>query len=179
MTASPDAEFERFLLANEDAQLVMGVRESATPWAGSPFEWIMSLASRSRGKAGEELAAAWLRRIGMTVALPRNSGHDRLVSNVPIEVKLSTLWQSGQYVFQQLRDQDYAYALLMGISPNTVSMWLPSKAAAFDHAIPQHGGVTGTDTRWLRFDATAPPPWLSSYGGTLEQCAEVVRQSLG
>lgn len=178
MSASDEADFETFLAANQDAQLAMGVREGSSPWVGSPFEWVMSLASRSRGKAGEMLVEAWLRRIGLTVRPPANSGHDRLVNGSKIEIKFSTLWQAGQYVFQQLRNQDYEHVLLLGISPQEVSVWMPPKAVAFDHAIPQHGGAAGTDTRWLRFDAAAPPGWLHDYGGSLAEGAAYIRRIL-
>lgn len=177
MTA-PETEFETFLAANQDAQLAMGVREASTPWAGSPFEWVMALASRSRGKAGEKLAEAWLRRSGFRVEPPRNSGHDRVVNDNPIEIKFSTLWQSGQYVFQQLRDQDYKYILLLGVSPHEVSVWMPPKAVAFEHAVPQHGGSLGTDTRWLRFNASSPPSWLGAFGGTLGEGAAYIKSVL-
>ena len=156
----------------------MGLRDATTPWAGSPFEWVMSLASRSRGKAGEELAEAWLKRLGCRVGPPRNSGHDRVVNGKAVEIKFSTLWQSGQYVFQQLRDQDYEYALLLGVSPHEVSVWMPPKSVAFDHAIPQHGGSAGTDTRWLRFEAASPPSWLSVYGGSLAEGAAHIKSVL-
>jgi len=146
VSVSDAADFKTFLAANQDAQLAMGLREASSPWVGSPFEWVMSLASRSRGKAGEMLAEAWLRRIGLGVRSPVNSGHDRVVNDRKIEIKFSTLWQAGQYVFQQLRNQDYEYVFLLGVSPHEVSVWMPPKAVAFEHAIPQHGGAAGTDT---------------------------------
>lgn len=173
--SSADVHYEAFLAANQDAQVEMGVRDAATPWAGSPFEWVMSLASRSRGKAGEKLAEAWLRRLGLSVSPPRSSEHDRIVNGVPIEIKFSTLWRSGQYVFQQLRDQDYLHVLLLGLSPHEVSIWMPPKMDAFENAIPQHGGKSGTDTRWLRFDASAPPAWLEPFGGSLADGAVYIK----
>lgn len=176
MSASQEEDFETFLAANQDAQLAMGVPEASSPWAGSPFEWVMSLASRSRGRAGEVLVEAWLRRIDLTVRPPQNSGHDRVVNGHKVEIKFSTLWQAGQYVFQQLRNQDYEYILLLGISPHEVSVWMPPKSVAFEQAIPQHGGAAGTDTRWLRFDAARPPGWLSEYGGSLAEGAAYIRR---
>jgi len=128
---SPDAGLHVFLKANEDAQVEMGLRERVSPWAGSPFEWLMSLPSRSRGKAGEVLAAAWLARNGHRVASPTSADHDRRVNGAKIEIKMSTLWTGGNYVFQQLRDQDYEYVFLLGISPTTASAWFVPKAVAF------------------------------------------------
>jgi hypothetical protein len=39
MTVEDD--FSRFLQANEQAQVEMGVRDKVSPWVGSPFEWLM------------------------------------------------------------------------------------------------------------------------------------------
>jgi hypothetical protein len=138
----------------------------------------MYLPSRSRGTAGEKLVEAWLQRLGLAVRPPVNTGHDRFVNGAKIEIKFSTLWQSGQYVFQQLRDQDYEHVVLLGISPQDASVWMPPKEVAFSHAVPQHGGAAGTDTQWLRFAAVEPPGWLDPYGGALAAAAEFIKRVL-
>ncbi len=173
-----NADFDNFLAANRDAQADMGVIEAMARWAGSPFEWVMHLPSRTRGTGGEKLVEAWLQRLGLAVRPPVNTGHDRLVNGAKIEIKFSTLWQSGQYVFQQLRDQDYEHVVLLEIAPHDVAVWMPPKEVAFEHAVPQHGGAAGRDTRWLRFAATDPPTWLDPYGGTLTEAATFIRTVL-
>lgn len=71
---------------------------------------------------------SWLWHFGLEVAGPSNAGHDRLVAGHKVEIKFSTLWEQGDYVFQQLRNQDYEYALLLGVSPLTAHAWLvPSR----------------------------------------------------
>jgi hypothetical protein len=157
--------FELFLLANQDAQEIMGTAAASNPWAGSAFEWIMRLASRRRGKAGEILVEAWLRRLGYEVGRPLSGDHDRLVGGRKTEIKFSTLWEGGDYVFQQLRDQDYELVVLLGVSPAAAHGWVVPKAVAIERSIPQHGGARGSDTRWLRFRAASPPAWLSEFGG--------------
>ena len=139
---------------------------------------MLLLPSRSRGKAGELLASAWLRRLGYDVRPPRSSGHDRIVEGAPAEVKFSTLWTSGEYVFQQLRDQEYTHALLLGVSPRGASAWFTPKDVAFGHAVPQHGGSKGVDTRWIRFQASSPPSSLADYGGSVQNCADVLARTL-
>jgi hypothetical protein len=81
-----NADFETFLAANETAQAEMGVRDAVARWANSPFEWVMYLPSRSRGTAGEKLVEAWLRRLGLAVGPPVNTGHDRFVNGAKIEI---------------------------------------------------------------------------------------------
>lgn len=166
--------YETLLEANGDAQVRMGRADAADPWAGSPFAWVMRLASRSRGRAGELIVESWLEGMGFEMALPVNSGHDRLVGGRKVEIKFSTLWGSGEYVFQQLRDQDYQYVIMLGVSPTTASCWVVPKAEAFARAVPQHGGAAGRDTRWLRILASAPPEWMTQYGGDLEDAIPVI-----
>jgi hypothetical protein len=138
-------------------------------WMDSPFSWILTLPSRTRGAVGEEIVATWLVSNGCKVARAGQSGFDRIVNNVNIEIKFSTLWKSGGFKFQQLRDQDYAYVFCLGVSPATVQAWLIPKAIAWEHATPQHGGAIGKDTKWLCFQADSPPKWMSDYGGSLAE----------
>lgn len=145
------------------------------PWKGSPFAWILTLPSRTKGAVGEKLISGWLVRSGFRITRPAHSGCDIVVNGVNFEVKFSTLWKSGGYTFQQLRDQDYAYVFCLGISPQAVHAWLLPKQIAWDHAIPQHGGSKGQDTRWLTFSAANPPLWLEQYGGDLD----VARKRMG
>ena len=169
--------YEALLEANGDAQVQMGRADHTDPWAGSPFEWLMRLPSRSRGRAGELIAEAWLTGLGFQVRRPTNSGHDRIVAARKVEIKFSTLWGAGDYVFQQLRDQDYELALLLGISPTLAHCWAVPKAVAFDKAVPQHGGALGRDTRWLRFRVSSPPGWMSDYGGNLDSAVPVLART--
>lgn len=166
--------YEALLEANGDAQVRMGRADAEDPWAGSPFEWLMRLPSRSRGRAGELIAESWLEGLGFNVRAPSNTGHDRIVSNRKVEIKFSTLWAGGEYVFQQLRDQDYELAFMLGVSPSVAGCWLVPKAEVFERAVPQHGGAAGRDTRWLRLMASSPPAWMSSYGGELEEVVPVL-----
>lgn len=163
------ASLEGFLLAKRDAEVAMGRAEQTGPWAGSSFEWLLRLPSRRRGKAGEVLAEAWLRRLGYKVERPVDGSHDPIVEGRKVEIKFSTLWESGDYVFQQLRDQDYELALLLGVSPAMGHGWIVTKSQALEHSLSQHGGARGSDTKWIRFRANAAPAWLGEHGGHLDR----------
>jgi hypothetical protein len=178
--STPDDTLESFLRANSDAQKEMGiVPGGANPWTGSAFEWIKLIpSSRRRGKAGEVLSAAWLRNLGYAVGPPSNAGHDAVVAGHKVEIKFSTLWEAGEYVFQQLRDQDYEFAFLLGVSPLEAHAWLMPKAVAWNHAVPQHGGAAGSDTRWLRILAASPPSWMAPFGGSLADAEGAISDHL-
>jgi hypothetical protein len=79
-------------------------QEGENPWEGSPFEWIRTQSSRRRGKIGEQLLAGYLASRDFTVGPARTSDADRVVNGRLVEVKFSTLWESGIYKFQQIRD---------------------------------------------------------------------------
>ena len=147
------------------------------PWASSPFGWIRSRPSRQVGKIGEQLVAEWCKAKGLRVAKSGDAECDLLVSGLRVEVKFSTLWESGQYTFQQFRDQDYEYAILLGLSPHVAHSWVVAKQVLRLHVIghtPQHAGRKGADTFWLSFPASSPPVWLSTFGGSLSLASEIL-----
>ena len=155
--------------------------EAEDPWANSPFAWIKTRPSRQVGKIGEQLVAEWCKQKGFFVSKSGDSECDLVINGRRIEVKFSTLWESGAYKFQQIRDQNYEYAIFLGISPFDAHCWLVSKVVLRQHVIghlPQHAGKAGTDTFWLSFPATNPPGWLSSCGGALTEAFKVLQRSL-
>jgi hypothetical protein len=81
--------------------------ERLQPWVESPV-YSDDPTSRTRGAVGEKIVDQWLTMNGCTVCKAPHSGCDRVVNGVNMEVKFSTLWADGTYVFQQLRDQDYS-----------------------------------------------------------------------
>jgi len=175
-SANRDPEFD--LLASIAATLKNDyIREGiADPWLGSPFAWILSgPSSRQKGAIGEQLIAGWCAAKGLDVIRSKNSDADRIIGGRKVEIKFSTLWQSGVYKFQQLRDQDYEYVICLGISPQRANCWAIPKDVIMIHTTPQHAGQRGSDTRWLTFPAERPPEWLSSYGGSLSQAFRVLQ----
>lgn len=175
-SSSRDPEFD--LLLSIAATLKSDyIREGNTdPWIGSPFAWILSLTSRQKGAVGEQLIAGWCAAKGLDVTRSKNSDADRIIGGRKIEIKFSTLWQTGVYKFQQLRDQEYEYVICIGISPQRANCWVIPKEVIMNHTIPQHGGQRGSDTHWLAFPADRPPEWLSSYGESLAQAFNVLQR---
>lgn len=156
------------------------VREGADdPWAGSPFAWIRTRPSRQVGKIGEQLVAGWCAAKGLDVTASGDSEADRVIAGRRVEIKLSTLWKSGVYKFQQVRDQDYEFAICLGISPFDAHCWVISKDVLRQHVIghtPQHTGEGGTETFWLSVDPGNPPPWLRPCGGRLAIAYQILRK---
>lgn len=152
------------------------------PWLESPFAWIRTRPSRQVGKIGEQLVAGWCAAKGLDVTSSPNSQADRVIAGQRCEIKFSTLWESGAYTFQQIRDQDYQFLICLGISPFTAHCWVVSKELLREHVIghtPQHAGKAGSDTFWLSFPASTPPLWLRPYGGTLAAGFAAMMRLLG
>ena len=148
-------------------------------WAKSPFGWLLTLPSRSKGAFGEKLVQEIFRLDGFDVKRPAaGSDHDRVINGHRIEIKLSTLWaENKHYKFQQIRDQEYDFLLFLGLSPESAHCWLVPKKEVYDGRVGvshQHGGKAGRDTLWLAFPATKPPAWLKRFGGTIEQAQKLM-----
>ena len=96
-------------------------------WVGSPFAWIKTLPSATRGKIGEQLIEGWCISQNFDVRSSPNSQSDRIINGLRVEIKFSTLWQTGIYKFQQLRDQAYDIVICLGLSPYDIHCWVLSK----------------------------------------------------
>lgn len=168
------------LFAQLSAEAQLGFKDTAADaWEASPFAWIRREPSRRKGAIGETLVRDWARQEGILVEHAANTGHDCRLGGLAAEVKLSLLWGGGEFVFQQIRDQDYVVACLLGLEPQRVHLWAVPKQILWEHSTGQHTGAAALDTKWLRFPAHAPPPWLADYGGTLAKAKAALEEARG
>lgn len=144
-------------------------------WAGSPFAWIRTQPSRRVGKIGEQLVSGWCAAKGFDVQATGDPQADRIISGQRVEIKFSTLWENGSYTFQQVRNQNYAQVVCLGVSPLAAHCWAIPKDVVRANIAPQHGGRQGTDTLWFSVDPNEPHSWLRPFGGTLQQVFRVIR----
>lgn len=127
---------------------------------GQSVWWIERRPSRQVGAIGEKLVAGWLAAKDFDVVRSPDSEADRLIDGHRIEIKFSTLWKNGGYKFQQLRDQNYEFAICLGIGPFSAHCWVLPKAEimrrwkAGDGIKSQHGGARGSDTAWQQESPT-------------------------
>lgn len=150
------------------------------PWVGSPFEWILRVPSRTKGAIGEALVAGWAAAKGFDVTRSHNSDADRIINGQRIEIKLSTLWKNGGFKFQQIRDQEYDFALCIGISPFDAQAWLLPKDILRQYVIGhmgQHTGSEGADTSWIGIPADKPYEWMKPYGERLGDVARLLTEN--
>jgi hypothetical protein len=151
--------------------------DSEDPWANSVFKWIKSQPSRRVGAIGERLVEEWALHHKFDVQRSPDSEADRVINGHRIEIKLSTLWASGGYKFQQIRDQNYEHCFCLGISPFEVHAWLLPKSILQKHVIGhmgQHTGADGADTAWIGFQAGNEFDWMKPYGNTLQDVKKLL-----
>ena len=176
-----DADLAVF--AKLSAEVQLGYEDAAPDeWDASPFGWIRREPSRRKGAIGEALVRDWAAQEGMQVEPAIDSGHDCRIDGMAIEVKFSLVWGGGEFVFQQIRDQSYEVACLLGLEPQRVHLWAVPKQVLWENATGQHMGAAAQDTRWLRFSAVQPSTWLEPFGGPLPEARaalEKARRDLG
>jgi len=171
-------EFE--LLATAANYIKKDFEKNTFAWDGSPFEWVLTLPSSSKGSLGKRLVYQWCALMDLAVDKSPDSDADMTVNGHRVEVKFSTLWKSGIYKFQQIRDQNYEYGIFLGVSPFQAHCWVVSKDILRKYVIGhmgQHTGSSGQETAWLTVYPNNPPEWLNPCGGTLEK-AFIVLKSL-
>lgn len=147
-------------------------------WSTSPYNWIRTKSPRSKGAISETMIEELCKASGLQVLRSKDSQADRIIEGKRVEIKFSLLWEDGNYTFQQIRDQNYEYAIFLGISPGAVHCWLVSKDVLLQYVIghlPQHKGKEGSDTFWVFFIPDKPPEWLADQPGTPEYCLSVLR----
>jgi hypothetical protein len=169
-------EFE--LLASAANYIKNEFNKDTSSWHGSPFEWVLRLSSGSKGKLGKRLVYQWCAIKGLSIDNSPDSDADMLVNGHRVEIKFSTLWENGIYKFQQIRDQNYEYAVCLGISPFEAHCWVVSKKILRKNVIGhlgQHTGSGGQETAWFAVNPNSPLDWLSPCGGTLEQAYKVLK----
>lgn len=151
-------------------------------WEGSPFEWIKSRPSRSIGAIGEKIVASWLALHDFNISRSPDSEADRLVESKRVEIKFSTQWRNGTYLFEQIRDQNYDFAIFLGVSPHDAHCWVVPKDEIIrmwkvEHVLtPQHGGHGGSDTTWARLSpagaGAADDDHFTAFGNDLHGALE-------
>jgi hypothetical protein len=105
MNTKPSNDFT--LLATAANYIRGDIERDYIAWKDTPFEWVLKLPAGSKGKLGKRLIFQWCSLKGLAVDNSPDPEADILINGHRVEVKFSTLWKSGFYRFQQIRDQNY------------------------------------------------------------------------
>src|SRR5215510_5888472 len=140
-TISPDFE----LLSSAAKFIKPEFKKNESLWIDSPFEWVLTLPSASKGKLGKRLVYQWCALKGLSIDSSPDSQADMLINGHRVEIKFSTLWENGIYKSKQIL-----------------------KNHVIGH-MGQHTGSTGQETAWFPVIPQSVPDWLAPCGGTLDQ----------
>jgi hypothetical protein len=166
------------LLASAANFIKSEFKKDESVWAQSPFEWVLTLPSASKGKLGKRLVYQWCAIKGLSIDSCPDSQADMMINGHRVEIKFSTLWEVNIYKFQQIRDQNYEYAVCLGISPFEAHCWVISKKVLKQYVIGhmgQHTGLAGQETAWFAVNPQSPPSWILPFGGTLDEAYKVLK----
>lgn len=172
-----------FICISKAQELAYEKREDLR-WEQSPFKWIKKLSSiKAKGKVFEILLSLYVEGCGILVKPRSGSGHDRRFDDAKTEIKGALLGIDGTFTFNQVRDQDYEYLTLLGLTPTEAYLWIVPKSEVKDQwgtGLPfQHGGKKGVDTTWIsKMLPDNPPYWLQPWGGRLDQGLKVLHKEL-
>ncbi|MBM7473146.1 hypothetical protein [Subtercola frigoramans] len=149
-------------------------------WRASPFEWLLGVPSATQGKIARQLVQDWALSFGMdSYQITDHYQRYVVVNEARIQVKMSTLWASGEYKFQQIRDQEFDFLLCLGVSPNDVHAWLIPKEELATHVIGisgQHTGAAARETSWLKVIPGRAALWLRDYGDQLADVRSLLQE---
>ena len=179
---SEDTLSEDFImLAATSVQLQKEELKKNDLWASSPFEWILQLPARQKGKIARQLIVSWIERKGIIADRPKDPGENLIIRGEKFAIKFSTLWSTGTYKFQQIRKDGYDYLLCFGLSPNEVHCWIFTREYTRENIIKnatlQHKGEKGGEY-WINIHPKHPPKWAEDFGGTLDQAYQVLNKEI-
>jgi len=180
-TASLEVQWESLLAA---AKAVACQPAKKSDWNDSPFVWLKALELKERGDAVARVLEYFLEVTGCVVDTSTSTDADRVINNVPVEIKGCMISSQG-YTFGQIRNQEWRVLLLLTLHPHNAELWAIPKTVFYGQfvAVPalsgfyKHHGSDETPNTWqLKF--TLPPEWLKAYGGTLSQGLSKLRELL-
>lgn len=149
-------------------------------WEESPFKWIPALPAATKGAIGRQLVISWAHTLGLFPQQVTKQSQIYLdLNGTLIQVKFSTLWGSGYYRFQQIRDRDYDYCLCFGLAPFDMNAWLIPKEALDAHVIGtkgQHTGAASSETWWLELSPNTQETWVCDFGNQLADVGQALKR---
>ena len=171
----PEINKDFIMLAATASSLQEEIDDEINPWENSPFEWILKLPPRKKGKLGGDLIASWLGSRGLSIVATKDSSEKLLINGLRFATKFSTLWENGIYKFQQVRPTGYDYVICLGISPFDAHCWVIERQQAINNAKPQHRRGSKIADYWIDIDPNHPPKWITPYGGTLSEAYRILK----
>ncbi len=145
------------LIATPTYKKLKATESLGSIWTGQTFEVFKLLGSRKKGAVAEKLVEDMLKVMGFTVGKSKGLGGDRTVQGLETEIKASCCWDEvpDAFCWQQLRRQDYARVIFLGVNPASAVLYWADKEALvkeiFNDSHRQHAGRKGgQELYWIQ-----------------------------
>jgi len=169
----PQLSSEFLLLAATASYIQKDLQESKDYWKDSPFEWVLQLPARKKGKLGRQLISPWLASKGILVESTKDSSETLIIKGYRVATKFSTMWGKGFYRFQQIRSEGYDYVICLGIAPLEAHCWIFPREHIIKHATQQHKGA---NEYWIPINPNKPPDWARDWGGAMDDVYKIIKK---
>jgi hypothetical protein len=127
---------------------------------GSRWAWIMDLKPQMFGRLAQQIGYDYFVSTQHQVSFaPPQSPFRLMVDGQKVEIKSSRLWDTGFFVFQQIRPTGSDMTLLIGVAPHMHSGWLVPSQVLWENATRQHTEAV----RWLWVKPTQPDEWINHF----------------
>jgi hypothetical protein len=166
--------WQQLLNANATAQKQSSGK--TRPWpANSPFAWLLPLAPVSKGAAGLRIVRELMHLNGYTTGKASGIAQAFSSNHGIIKTKISLEWNSGNFVFEQIRDDPYDFLAMLGLCPEDAFIWLCPKHVALAESASQQA----PQSRWIHVDPVTPPIGFAGCGGPIADAAVTFKTVLG
>ncbi|HLO15754.1 MAG TPA: DNA methyltransferase [Anaerolineales bacterium] len=169
----PHLSSEFLMLAATASYIQKDLQEYSDLWKDSPFEWVLQLPARKKGKLGRQLISPWLASKGISVESTKDSSETLMIKGYRVATKFSTMWTKGFYRFQQIRSKGYDYVICLGISPLEAHCWIFPREYVIKYATQQHRGAKDY---WIPLNPQNPPEWSRDWGGPLDEVYQIIKK---
>jgi len=170
----PNIASDFLMLASTASYLQKGLEEMNDLWKDSPFEWVLQLPPRSKGKLARSLLLSFFATKGLSIAPVKHSSETLIINGLQFAIKFSMLWKTGIYKFQQIKSKGPENIICFGISPFEAHCWIFSRDYAIMHGKKQHQGANEAEY-WLSINPKEIPDWARHYGGSLDEAFAIIK----
>ncbi len=170
---TPKISQEFLLLATTASYIQKDLQENSDYWKDSPFEWVLQLPARKKGKLGRQLLSPWLASKGILVESSKDTSETLIIKGHRVAIKFSTMWGKGFYRFQQIRSVGYDYVICLGIAPLEAHCWIFPREHIIRYATQQH---KGSNEYWIPIYPNNPPDWAKGWGGSMDDVFKIIKK---
>lgn len=141
-----------YFLYHRELILDLLPKRNQSVFLGSQFGFILEYDQKQRGRMGELFVEMLAKDLGFYVEKSGKGHGDTKINGFHVEVKFARQSENCGFLVNQIRDQDYAYIVLVVMTPHKIELYTVPKSAMMllDNVKGQHGGKEAIETKIYR-----------------------------